>query len=67
MQPIPNASINFTFSEQHNVSLPKDESKMTKVFKLFGVITGDEQEYCTLHISDWRLDPTTIRKITRRK
>lgn len=61
MKSIPNATIDFQVNNYYEAPMPRDESRMTKFFKLFGVITGDRQDvYCTIQASDFRSNYATI-------
>lgn len=61
MRLISDASIHFRADREYDASSPRDVSRMTQFFKLFGAMKGDRQNvYCTVTASDFRSNHTTV-------
>lgn len=58
---IPSATIDFKADKYYEESPPRDESRMTKFFKLVGAVKGDRQHvFCSALASDFRANNATI-------
>lgn len=68
MQSIPNATIDFETDKDYQAALPRDESRMTIFFNLFGAVKGYRQDvFCHMEASDFRSIYAKIRVMGNKK
>lgn len=73
MQLIPNAKIDIVADKDYEASPPREESRTTKFFRLFGAVRGNRQDvFCTAqwnksisftYVSDFRSNHATIKMV----